>query len=174
MIYYKDENVIIRSMEQEDSQIIYNELLDQNYHPSKEIYDGYYIDQETNKRFAFIAEYQGSVAGYTTLFAEATTGPFAYKGIPEVVDLHVFIKYQNKGIGNIILDVVEKIASEISNTISLGVGLHSGYGAAQRIYVKRNYIPDGSGVWYMNKQLDQYCSCYNDDDLVLYLSKSLH
>ena len=174
MIYYNDENVIIRSMEQEDSQKIYDEQLAQNWHPSKEIYDGYYMDQETNKRFVFIAEYQGSIAGYTTLFAEATTGPFANKGIPEVVDFGVFIKYQRKGIGNIILDVVEKIASEISNTISLGVGLHSGYGAAQRIYVKRGYIPDGSGVWYKNVQLDQYSSCCNDDDLVLYLSKLIH
>ena len=174
MIYYRDEDVMIRSMVQEDSQTIYNELLAQNWHPSKEIYDGYYMDQESGKRYVFIAEYQGNIAGYTTLFAEATTGPFANKGIPEIVDLTVFIKYQKKGIGNIILDVVEKVASEISNTVSLGVGLHSGYGAAQRIYVRRGYIPDGSGVWYMNEQLGQYSNCCNDDDLVLYLSKALH
>ena len=46
-------------------------------------------------------------------------------------------------------------------------------GPAQRIYVKRGYIPDGSGVWYQNKVLDQYAPCVNDDDLLLFLSKSL-
>lgn len=53
----------------------------------------------------------------------------------------------------------------------LGVGLHSGYGSAQRMYIKRGYIPDGSGVWYNNMLLEQNAQCRNDDDLVLYLIK---
>lgn len=173
MIYYQDENITIRSMRQEDSQVIYDELLAQNWHPSIEIYDGYYTAQEAHIRYVFIAEYQGRIAGYTTLFLEAITGPFANRGIPEIVDLGVFNKYQHKGIGSTILNVAEKKASEISKTVSLGVGLHSGYGVAQRLYVKRGYIPDGSGVWYKNEQLGQYCDCCNDDELVLYLSKAL-
>jgi hypothetical protein len=56
MVYYKDKNITIRSMEQEDSQKIYDEELAQNWHPSKEIYDGNYLDQESNKRIVFIAE----------------------------------------------------------------------------------------------------------------------
>lgn len=36
-------------------------------------------------------------------------------------------------------------------------------------------IPDGSGAWYENKQLEQYNDkCSNDDSLVLYLSKQLY
>lgn len=31
--------------------------------------------------------------------------------------------------------------------VCIGVGLHAGYGSAQRMYVKRGYIPDGTGVW---------------------------
>jgi len=41
------------------------------------------------------------------------------------------------------------------------------------MYVKRGYIPDGSGVWYKGKQLEQYSKCENDDDLILYFLKSL-
>lgn len=93
--------------------------------------------------------------------------------IPEVVDLNVFIKYRNKGIGNKILDVVENVASGLSDKICLGVGLHFGYGSAQRIYIKRGYLFDGSGVWYKGRQLEQYADCCNDDDLILFLSKSL-
>lgn len=59
----------------------------------------------------------------------------------------------------------------MADIVYLAVGVHSGYGAAQRIYVKRGYIPDGSGVWYQGKQLEQYAPCCNDDDLLLFMSK---
>ena len=90
-----------------------------------------------------------------------------------MVDFCVFFDKHNRGIGNKLLDVVEQEASKISDRVYLGVGLHSGYGAAQRIYVKRGYIPDGSGVWWNGKNLEQYADCTNDDELVLYLIKEL-
>lgn len=94
-------------------------------------------------------------------------------GIPEVFDFGVFIKYQRHGIGNIMMDVVENLASKKCNKICLGVGVANGYGSAQRMYVKRGYIPDGTGVWYQNKVCPQYTPCNNDDDLVLLLLKEL-
>ncbi len=173
MIYYHDGIITVRSMKENDSRIIYEELLKQNWHPSVKTYENYFEEQERNQRYVFIAEYEGNIAGFTTLLPDASSGPFANKGIPEIVDFNVLEKYQKKGIGNKILDVTERAASGISDVVSLGVGLHYGYGSAQRIYVKRGYIPDGSGVWYKSKQLEQYCDCCNDDDLVLYFSKKL-
>jgi len=93
--------------------------------------------------------------------------------IPVISDLIVFEKYQRKGIAGKILDAAEQKASELSNNVQLAVGLHSGYGAAQRIYAKRGYVPDGSGVWYKDSPLEPYDDCQNDDDLVLYLLKNL-
>ena len=85
----------------------------------------------------------------------------------------VFVaEYEGKVCGKL-LDVAEAEAVKISDTVFLAVGCHSGYGAAQRIYVKRGYIPDGSGVWYQGKQLEQYAPCVNDDDLLLFMSKKL-
>lgn len=173
MVYYDDGIITIRSMKKQDAQIIFEEFEKQNWHPSIDIYMNYYREQELNKRYVFIAEYEGKVAGYTTLLINTSYGPFANKDIPEIVDFNVFIECREKGIGNKILDVAEKVAAEKCDMVSLGVGLHHGYGSAQRIYVKRGYIPDGSGVWYKNRQLEQYCDCCNDDDLILYLSKSL-
>ena len=49
------------------------------------------------------------------------------------------------------MDIAEKIAATYADIVYLGVGLHSGYGSAQRMYVKRGYVPDGSGVWYQDK-----------------------
>ena len=72
-----------------------------------------------------------------------------------------------------LLDVVEREAAKVADIVYLAVGVHSGYGAAQRKYVKRGYIPDGSGVWYQGKQLEQYAPCCNDDDLLLFMSKKI-
>ncbi len=91
--------------------------------------------------------------------------------IPTLRDFNVLEKYQNKGVGTALLDKIEDIVKEYSKSICLGVGLHSGYGSAQRMYIKRGYIPDGSGVWYNNMLLEQNAQCKNDDDLVLYLIK---
>ncbi|HEX3022918.1 MAG TPA: GNAT family N-acetyltransferase [Lachnospiraceae bacterium] len=203
MIYYQDDLVTIRDMRQSDCLIIHNEITAQNWNSELSRYEKYYNEQNSNERYVFIAEYRGNIAGYTTLIPVAMEGPFApsrqlkdymtssetntqplrgktsianevSQGIPEVVDFNVFIKYQRLGIGNRILDVAEAKAAEFSNIVSLGVGLHSGYGSAQRIYVKRGYLPDGSGVWYQNKQLGQYEQCNNDDELILYFSKVLN
>lgn len=173
MIYYKNEEIIIRSMKEEDALNLYKGFQEQGWNKSIEQFSYYFNEQKNHKRYIVIAEFCGNIAGYTTLLPKALEGPFVERELPEICDFNVLIKYQKKGIGNKILDVAESLAGKINNTVSLGVGLHSGYGAAQRIYVKRGYIPDGSGVWYMNKQLEPYTNCNNNDDLVLYLSKSL-
>ena len=173
MIYYKNKSLLIRSMEKEDAHIFNETYLSYGWHPSLEVYENYFKEQEENKRKVFIAEFEGEVCGLCTLVLDPSEGPWIGKGYPEIVDLSVFKHVQNKGIGNVLLDVIEQEAAKISDTVFLAVGLHSGYGAAQRIYVKRGYIPDGNGVWYQGKPLEQYVPCCNDDDLVLFMSKKL-
>jgi GNAT superfamily N-acetyltransferase len=137
------------------------------------VYMDYFNEQELGSRYVFISEYNGDYAGYTTLKNQATSGPFANTGIPEISDFNVLNRYRCKGIGSMILDEAEKKAGELNVMVCLGVGLHSGYGSAQRMYVKRGYLPDGSGVWYKDKICAPYTGCINDDDLILYLSKQL-
>ncbi len=173
MIYYEDTNLLIRSMEPEDARVIYETYLSYGWHPSLETYENYFSEQTENKRKVFIAVFEGAVCGLCTLVMNPEEGPWAGMGYPEIVDLTVFFHVHNKGIGNKLLDAAEHEASEVSDTVYLAVGLHSGYGAAQRIYVRRGYIPDGSGVWYHGKPLEQYAPCCNDDDLLLFLSKKL-
>lgn len=172
MIYYNSGNLIIRSMLKSDIEEFVKGFSEQGWHKSQEQFTNYYNEQESSERLVIIAEINGNVAGYVTLLPFAKVGPFANKNIPEVVDFNVLIKYQRKGIGNKIMDTVEDLAKGKSEHISLAVGLHSGYGSAQRMYVKRGYVPDGSGVWYKEKQLQPYSTCENDDDLILYLLKS--
>ena len=118
--------------------------------------------------------YQGHPAGYVNVYRTGLGGAFSGKGWPEIVDFGVLEKYRRKGIGGKLMDAAEQIAGQYADTVWLGVGLHNGYGSAQRMYVKRGYIPDGTGVWYQGKPCEQYeTEIANDDDLVLFLSKQL-
>ena len=173
MTFFNRGDIFIRTMNKNDIEKILDNYRDQGWGKSREVIESYFVRQNTTELFMFIAEYQNDVAGYTVLYPNAQNGPFKNENIPEIRDFIVFIKYQRKGIGKLILDVAENKALELSDSVSLGVGLHYGYGAAQRIYIKRGYIPDGTGVWYNNVQLEQYANCKNDDDLVLFLLKEL-
>ena len=70
-------------------------------------------------------------------------------------------------------DAAEKVAFGRSDRVWLAVGLHHWYGPAQRMYARRGFIPDGSGVWYGNRVAEAYATVMNDDDLNLYLVKEL-
>ena len=175
MIYYQDDALIIRDMEAADAQILNDEYTAQGWHPNIDYYHMRMREHAEGKCVALTAVYQGHPAGAVYVYFSAQEGPFKGKDWPEIVDFGVLQKYQRKGIGNRMMDTAEQIASQHADTVCLGVGLCREYGTAQRMYVKRGYIPDGSGVWYQNKQCVQYETvCTIDDDLVLFLSKRLH
>ena len=174
MFYYQDEEVVIRDMEAADAQVFYDEYTAQGWHPDIEYYLMRIREAAEGKCVALTAEYQGHPAGSLYLYINAKEGPFKEKGWPVIVDFSVLMKYQKKGIGNRLMDAAEQIAAQHADNVCLGVGLSREYGTAQRMYVKRGYIPDGSGVWYQDKQCVQYETvCTVDDDLVLFLSKKL-
>lgn len=178
MIYFDDGTITIRSMIPSDIDAIINGFKENSKAEAekpRKVLELYFDEQSKSEAYIFVAEYDHSVAGYTALYLSAKEGPFMGKNIPEVSDFNVFAKFRRKGIGNTILEAAEKVAFDISDekAVSLSVGLHSGYGSAQRIYFTRGYMPDGSGVWYKGKQLEQYADCCNDDCLNLYLIKML-
>jgi len=47
------------------------------------------------------------------------------------------------------------------------------YGAAQRLYVLRGYIPDGRGLHHKDRQVRYGETITVDDSLALYLTKNL-
>lgn len=163
----------IRAIKEGDAEIISAAFAAQNWERHASQYTAYLAEQNQGKRQVFIAEWEGEFAGYVTLLPCCHAGPFQGTGFPEISDFNVLIKFQCKGIGSALLDAAETAAAQQCDTVTLGVGLHAGYGSAQRLYVKRGYIPDGSGVWYREHPLPPNATCINDDDLVLYLSKKL-
>ena len=160
----------IRKMQESDIQELSRGFISQGWPSREEILTRYFKEQESGEREVLVAEVGGALAGYITILPCAKQGPFA-EIYPELSDFNVFKPFQNQGIGNLLLEEAEKQVRLISDKVTLGVGLHSGYGPAQRLYIKRGYIPDGTGVWYRNQPLEMNATIQNNDDLVLYLSK---
>ena len=162
----------IRKMQESDIKNLSQGFISQGWPGREEILARYFLEQKSKEREVLVAEIDGVVAGYITILPIAKHGPFAGMS-PELSDFNVFEPFQNQGIGNLLLEEAEKRVKLISDKVTLGVGLHSGYGPAQRLYIKRGYIPDGSGVWYQNYPVAMNATCEDIGDLVLYLSKDL-
>lgn len=173
MDYFNGNNILIRNMRQSDAQIITNKEIAQGWNANVEKYEMRLRHQFEGKAISLVAEYYGNIAGYINVYPNSEWGAFANQGYPEIIDFGVLEKYRRNGVGSKLMDIAEQIASEYADIVYLGVGLHSGYGSAQRMYVKRGYIPDGTGVWYGDKVCEPYANCCNDDDLILYFSKKL-
>ena len=165
-------NCMIRNMIKSDIESLSHGFINQGWPGREEILARYFLEQECGEREVLVTDFEGVVAGYITILPIAKHGPFAGMS-PELSDFNVFEPFQNQGIGNLLLEEAEKRVKLISDKVTLGVGLHSGYGPAQRLYMKRGYIPDGTGVWYRNQPLEMNATIQNNDDLVLYLSKEL-
>ena len=162
----------IRKMQESDIKDLSRGFISQGWPSREEILTRYFKEQESGEREVLVAEVEGALAGYISILPCAKQGPFA-EIYPELSDFNVFEPFQNQGIGNLLLEEAEKRVRLISDKVTLGVGLHSGYGPAQRLYIKRGYIPDGTGVWYQNHQPAMNAVCEDIGELVLYLSKNL-
>ena len=162
----------IRKMQTSDVKELSQGFINQGWPGREEILTRYFLEQECGEREVLVAEVGGALAGYVTILPCAKQGPFA-EIYPELSDFNVFEPFQNQGIGNLLMEEAEKRVKLVSDKVTLGVGLHSGYGPAQRLYIKRGYIPDGTGVWYQNHQLAMNAVCEDIGEFVLYLSKNL-
>ena len=162
----------IRKMQESDIQELSRGFISQGWPSREEILTRYFKEQESGEREVLVAEVEGALAGYITILSCAKQGPFA-EIYPELSDFNVFEPFQNQRSGKLLLEEAEKQVRLISDKVTLGVGLHSGYGPAQRLYIKRGYIPDGTGVWYQNHQPAMNAVCEDIGELVLYLSKNL-
>lgn len=165
-------NILVRTMNYEDIPIICN-LTNDEGEDNKRYYKRQLINQDKQECSALVAEYKGNIAGYVFLYYKCKWGGMANCNVPGIVDLMVFEQYRNKGVATVLMDFAEKIASGYGEKVYLDVCLNSEYGPAQRLYVKRGYMPDGNGVYYKEKVCETDAIVKNDDELTLCLVKGL-
>jgi GNAT superfamily N-acetyltransferase len=126
-------------------------------------------DQETGLRSVYVAICEGQLAGYVTVLWTADDPAFRELGIPEISDLRVHPGFRRRGIGSALMDRAETEAASRFDRVGLNVGLHSGYGGAQRLYVRRGYLPDGSGVVLEGEVVSEGATIRLDDNPIVTL-----
>ena len=169
----RDGVLTIRRLREDDPLVISQAFDDVGSVKPVEQYVRYVEEQRNGSRDCWVAHVDGDFAGYVTLVWEPKYPGIAGSGIPEIQDLNVLPAFRRRGIATHLLDRAEEKARTRSNVVGIGVGLHPGYNAAQRLYVKRGYVPDGLGVTYKDRYVVEGEHVPFDDDLVLHFTKEL-
>jgi GNAT superfamily N-acetyltransferase len=134
-------------------------------------YERYLREQEQGERVVLVAFADGEFAGYLCVVWEPRYPPFREGGVPEIQDFNVVARFRRQGVGSRLMDAAEELAAERSPIVGIGVGMMADYGAAQRLYVQRGYVPDGLGLTSDNRPLAWGEQVTADDDLVLHFTK---
>ena len=164
---------LIRHLEGEDITQIVEAFQGLGWNKPDTQYERYLREQAEEIRDVYVALVQGEFAGYLTICWKSTYEPFREKNIPEIVDFNILPKFRRQGIGTQLMDKAEREIAKVSSMAGIGVGMDSDYGAAQRLYVLRGYVPDGRGLHYRSHHVKHGEQITVDDNLALYLTKEL-
>jgi GNAT superfamily N-acetyltransferase len=163
----------IRLLEARDIPQITKAFADLGWNKPVSQYERYLTEQNLNARAAYVALVDREFAGYLTICWRSSYAPFCENSIPEIVDFNVLPKFRRMGIGTQLMEKAESEISKVSSVAGIGVGMTADYGAAQRLYVLRGYVPDGRGLHWRDHPLHYGEEVTVDDDLALYFTKEL-
>ena len=163
----------IRAIRASDCEAIHQAFVAQGWKKPAAQYYEYLEFQSKGIRDILVATIDEEFAGYLTINWTSHYPPFKTQGIPEVVDFNVLKKFQRKGIGTALMDEAENRISRVSRYAGIGFGVTKDYGAAQILYIKRGYIPDGQGMLLDGQLLPYGTQVEISDDLVFCLLKRL-
>ena len=134
----------------------------------------YFEEQAQGTRIACIVEQHGKIVGYGNLLPSSEYLNFRQNKIPEINDVWVYEESRKKGIATALIAHLEQLAKQRGHTtIGIGVGLYRDYGAAQRLYFRLGYQPDGEGITYKHITVVPGEKYAVDDDLILWLTRRL-
>ncbi len=163
----------IRSLAASDVMAIASAFAQLGWNKPASQYESYLADAAAGTRSILVATRAGRFAGYVTVKWEPDYLPFREANIPKVQDFNVLPDFRRQGIGSRLMDGIETMVARRAGQIGLGVALGPDYGAAQRMYAKRGYAPDGLGAMWGVARV-RWCDFVRvDDDLVRYLVKTL-
>ncbi len=133
-----------------------------------------YLEQQlAGKRFVLVARLDGTFCGYVTLLKHSHHSEFIEHNIPEIADFNVLPNVRKRGIGSALMDAIEEQARFLASDVGIAVGMTADYGSAQRMYVKRGYIPTGMGLFADGRPVRYGEQLTVDDGLLLIFTKQL-
>jgi GNAT superfamily N-acetyltransferase len=144
-------HITIRQMRERDIDEIVHTFA--SWHKERPQYERYHAEQRHGERVVLVALHEEEIVGYGTVVWESGYEPFRESGIPEIVDLNVINEYQKRGIGTELICALERVVAKRSKTVGISVEQSPAYAAANRLYTKLGYIPDGMGITTHDNEL---------------------
>jgi GNAT superfamily N-acetyltransferase len=166
-------DLTIRSIEEKDIPVIARAFAELGWNKPASQYQRYLMEQRYEVRDVYVAFAEEQFTGYLTVCWKSAYKPFREKNIPEIVDFNVLPKFRRMGIGTQLMNRAEHTIAKVSPMAGIGVGMTPDYGAAQRLYILRGYVPDGLGLHWRDHHTQHGEDVKVDDDLALYLTKEL-
>jgi hypothetical protein len=163
----------IRGLVYQDIGQIVSSFEDMGWNRGRALFELYLTEQHEGARIVLVAHRGNEFAGYVTIQWESKYPAFQEGRIPEIKDLNVIERFRDLDILTDLMDKAESMIAPISRQAGIGVGLTPDYGAAQRLYVMRGYIPDGRGMFQRMLYPEFGEEVTVDDDMVLYFTKQL-
>jgi chloramphenicol 3-O phosphotransferase len=131
-------------------------------------------EQQEGTRLSSLIEYQNEIVGYGNLLQHSEYPMFRKKNIPEINDVWIYEPHRKKGFATLLIQHLEESAqAKGHHHIGIGVGLYRDYGSAQKLYFRLGYVPDGEGITYKGQSTIPGQQYPLDDDLILWLLKTL-
>ncbi len=151
------------------------EMLDQFRFPIDREYYTRCLERHKNQEVSIILAIKNSkCVGYCILNWQPKYVFFKKLELPEIQDLNVVESERRQRIGQSIVQYCESLVQEKGyEELGIGVGLDSSFGAAQRLYAKLGYVPDGNGVTYDRKPVLSGEFRPIDENLSLMMTKKL-
>jgi len=143
------------------------------YHWNPAEAETHFADHASGGGDSFLAWEGEKLAGYLTIRWVSHNPAFRENNIPLIHHLAVFEPYRKKGIATQLMDSGEELIATRATKAGITVGIFDEYGAAQRLYVKRGYIPDGRGVCQGHRPITREEIHRVDDDLIIWMTKDL-
>lgn len=165
----------IKNLEQGDIDDLWNLVRDGRHETEDAYFERAFEEQTESKRLVFVCrDISGKVVGYVHYNRFPKYAPFRRFGLPEIQDLYVHPDYRRQGLGQLMLDhCALQAKADGHGEIGIGVGVMSGFGAAQRLYARYGFIPDGAGVTYDRDPVTTGELRALDDHLCLMMVKTL-
>lgn len=134
----------------------------------------YVADHADGRGTTLIARCDGTIAGLVTVRWRSNNPAWAERNIPLVHQLIVVPDFRRTGIATTLMDAAERLAFQRGHSaIGITVGLFDQYGPAQRLYVKRGYVPDGRGACQARTPLREGQTVTVDHSLIIWLVKDI-
>ncbi|MEK3904498.1 GNAT family N-acetyltransferase [Paenibacillus sp. FSL R7-0179] len=166
------QSIHIRRMKSEDTAWIHEGLAPHDVNKPLAYIEQCWKENEGEKRLTLVALRENEFTGWGHIVYSSHYPYFAENHIPEIQNLDVIPTLRKSGIGSMLMDALEAEAFARFDTVGIGFGLYDSYGTAQRLYIKRGYVPDGRGLMYDNLPAVPGSQVRVDDELTLYLTKS--